>query len=230
MIKSLETTVPSCSEEKERIAREIEEMKGKKLSLLRNPNSDSSQKYKPSKSTKKNKDKILSTQSSATDLLLAFSDSSGKETVPTTFVSQPDPVNNNVPSNLEITSTVSEIMTNLRAKREPKIESPLRPSNGYTEINLPQTFSSSNSITSIITPNNLNSIESISSYYNSLPSGTPMTTTSTTDNSSSNGWSSNLTIAPLLNPVNDNNSSRILLPIMEPPVNNDRSVTWNWKL
>jgi hypothetical protein len=38
MIKALETTVPNGPEDQERISKEIEEMKGKRLSILKNPN------------------------------------------------------------------------------------------------------------------------------------------------------------------------------------------------
>ncbi len=39
MIKALENTVANTPEEQERISKEIEEMKNKKMSILRNPNS-----------------------------------------------------------------------------------------------------------------------------------------------------------------------------------------------
>ena len=39
MIKALETTVANTPEELDRINREIEEMKAKKFSILKNPNS-----------------------------------------------------------------------------------------------------------------------------------------------------------------------------------------------
>lgn len=104
MIKALENTVASSPDEQDRINKEIAEMRNKKLSILRNPNHDPAAKYKPAKKQKAIRFSPYDDEAEVN----AYT-----HILPGQMISRTQEHNE-----LDITSTVSEIMSNIKARNE----------------------------------------------------------------------------------------------------------------
>jgi len=238
MIEALEATIPNSAEEQGRISKEIEEMKRKKLSILCNPSTEPGKKYKLTKSCKKmKKDSQRSQEEFPPDEAMMIPNS-------TTVASNPShncqEKYGSTPTDQEIAHTVSEIRTNLRARREKEEKNNQESSANKTQTSLVSSKSSgSNSpVLSNLPPQNISSTEATVCIMASNPV-LPQPLQHRNIVRHGNEWSY-LTIPPLIN-HQVNSFSKVPLPVMEPPViieprpsiepppRPDMNPSWNWK-